>query len=438
MARTETADGGDEVTYGTETHRLADALMELHSVSSEFRPAESELVATFRNMVVEAVTDLVAVAAGGAPRRRALSSVDDLQVAPTAFLSRALRAYPRLAIAESLSPADAFAAHDLSPTTALWQRAARHALTSAHIACSQPTLPTVPGERTTVIADLAAIAQVAAAMDGALQGAFRALGDPRAADLEAATRVAMPVICREVRRQHDVVQGDRAWDSVPLPGAPRPLVVGRPGDFRRATVRLRRLLDVTSGQLDVRGIAAIVQAQARDHFRMHELLAAHAQCVGVSTPREVVSHSVAHLEMAHLLADSYRTTARVGSPFKGDRRAVTQAAELHRGISSVPLSAPPSAEVLLSLAEPQLHVVGALARSVSAGLAEGRLLVPGWDDESGGTAWTLAERAANPAPLRRQLEAIGHRSWAAFALPPAGPRLEPVGAVRHRLAHLTQ
>ena len=429
----------ESITYGGETQRLTDALIGLHDVPGELRPDEVEFVAAFRNMVVEAITDLVAVAVGNAAGRRLLSSVDDLQVAPSAFLSRALRAYPRLLVRETLSPADAFSARHLSPAADLWQQAARHALTSAHIACAQPRLPTAPGDRTTVVADLASIAQVASGLDRRLETAFQAAGDPRAGDLAKASRVAMAVICREVRRQHDFVPGDRNWDQVEMPRALRPMVVSGPGDLRRATNRLRRLLDATSGQVDARAVAAVVQAQSRDHFRLHELLAAHAQTGDRVASREVVAHSVAHLEVAHLLADAYRSTARIASPFKGDRRAVTQAAEIHRAIDgdvtrAAAVGGP--APVVGSATAGCRRVSGA---NVSSGLAQGKLLVPGWDDDSGGTAWTLAERLGNPAPLRRQLEAIGQRSWSAFAPPsPTPPPLDQVNAVRHRLAPLTQ
>ena len=432
------ADVDGEHTYGAELDRLTDALLRLHSTPCELRRQELDHVAAFRNMVFEAVTDLVTLVAGGAARRRSLSSVDDLQVAPTGFLSRALRGYPRLVVDESVSPADSFGARDLSGTACLWREAARRALAAAHIACSQSRLPTVPGERTPVVADLAAIAQVVAGLDASLADGFARLGDRRAEDLANASRAPIALVCREVRRLYDSAPGDRTWDSVSVPQL-RPMVVRGAGDLRRGTARLRRLIDATSGRLDARGIAAIIQAQARTHFRLHELLAAHAQ-QGVTTGhRDMVAHSVAHLEVAHLLSDAYRTTARVASPLRGDRRPVTQAAELHRAIAAVSLAHPPDPGLLLALARPQLNVIASIERTVGAGLSQGRLLVPGWDGDSGGTAWTLETRAGANAPLRRHLEAIGDRRWSVFSV--AEDAAAPAGQmapVRHRLASLTQ
>jgi hypothetical protein len=431
------ADDGER-TYGAELRELTDALVELHSQPMSLPEADLDHVAAFRNMVLEAVTDLVALALGGTARR-SLSSVDDLHIAPTAFLSRALRDYPRLLVEPSVSPADSFRAAELSPSARSWQKAARHALTATHIACSQTRLPTLPGERTPVVADLAAIAQASTGLDVQLAGAFERAADARADVLTRASRAPIGLVCREVRRQYDSASNDRSWDEVVLPRDLRPLVVSATSDIRRATLRLVRLIEATSGGLDVRGIAAIVQAQARTHFRLHELLAAHVQPARGLEHRDVVGQSVAHLEMAHLLADAYRSTARVASPFRGDRRPVTQAAELYRAISALPLARPPGPDVLVELAQPQLKVVAALSDSVGTGLSRGRLLVPGWDGHSGGTAWTLEGRAGGVAPLRRHLEGIHERSWGAFqAVVEPATATTTTAQVRHRLAALAQ
>jgi hypothetical protein len=432
------ADVDPSRTYGAELDRLTDALLQLHSADRELRRQELDHVAAFRNTVIEAVTDLVTLVAGGAARRRSLSSVDDLQVAPTGFLSRALRGYPRLVVDEGVSPSDSFSATALSGTAHLWQEAARRALAAAHIACSQARLPTAPGERTPVVADLAAIAQVMAALDGPLAEDFARYGDPRAEDLANASRAPIALVCREVRRLYDSAPSDRSWDSVSMPQL-RPMVVRGAGDLHRGTARLLRLLDASRGQLDARGIAAVIQAQARTHFRLHELLAMHVQRGVTTGQRDLVAHSVAHLEMAHLLSDAYRTSARVASPLRGDRRPVTQAAELHRAIAALSFAHPPDPGLLIALARPQLDVIHSIERTVTAGLSQGRLLVPGWDGDSGGTAWTLERRARVAAPLRRQLEAIGERRWSAFAVAEeVPPVVRQTAPVRYRLASLTQ